>query len=461
PGGDARCGQPRAWSCGTCGTCARWGGARAVDRQRPGAQCGPDHPGGEHVAASGRGLEGHAHHNRTALGRVAAPVRPSMFRTRPNGGAVRVFANTQELVSAAGTDLGRTDWIEIDQNRIDLFADATNDHQWIHVDREKAAAGPFGAPIAHGYLSLSLLSHFSPQLLKVTEAPQMVINYGLNKVRFLQPVQVGSRVRDNAELTTVKETPKGVLVTVTHTVEIEGEERPSLVAEALGLWVSCPGSWYVHTGHGRAGRTERGVPGPVSTGPKKRGRTHSDPLAGEDVGPLFRGLLGAAQFGVFGEPPLPHRLFVGTYRVVEDDHRILGAVWKQGGYRRVSGLSSGRLGRAVHEQHANTDQVGEDGRVVPMIRRGHLLTVDSDDVGFDPGQGRVPNLHDVVEAVLGDQVACTFGVHGFVLDRHKTPMPHTAQRVADPNGGGTAAALHHQPGAQAVDVAHHDTEHVR
>lgn len=150
---------------------------------------------------------------------------------------MRVFANTQELVSAAGTDLGRTDWIEIDQNRIDLFADATNDHQWIHVDREKAAAGPFGAPIAHGYLSLSLLSHFSPQLLKVTEAPQMVINYGLNKVRFLQPVQVGSRVRDNAELTTVKETPKGVLVTVTHTVEIEGEERPALVAEALGLWV--------------------------------------------------------------------------------------------------------------------------------------------------------------------------------------------------------------------------------
>ena len=160
-----------------------------------------------------------------------------MFRTRPNGGAVRVFANTQELVSAAGTDLGSTDWIEIDQNRIDLFADATNDHQWIHVDREKAAAGPFGAPIAHGYLSLSLLSHFSPQLLKVTEPPQMVINYGLNKVRFLQPVQVGSRVRDNAELTTVKETPKGVLITVTHTVEIQGEERPALVAEALGLWI--------------------------------------------------------------------------------------------------------------------------------------------------------------------------------------------------------------------------------
>lgn len=150
---------------------------------------------------------------------------------------MRVFADTQELASAAGEDLGRTDWIEIDQNRIDLFADATNDHQWIHVDREKAAAGPFGAPIAHGYLSLSLLSYFSPQILSVAKAPKMVINYGLNKVRFLQPVKVGSRVRDSAELTTVKETPKGILVTVTHTVEIEGEERPALVAETLGLWI--------------------------------------------------------------------------------------------------------------------------------------------------------------------------------------------------------------------------------
>src|SRR5699024_6242964 len=194
---------------------------------------------------------------------------------------------------------------------------------------------------------------------------------------------------------------------------------------------------------------------------RKRGRTRSDPLTGEDVGTLFRGLLGAAQFRVFGEPPLPHRLFVGTYRVVEDDHRVLGAAREQSGYRRVSGLSSGRLGWAVDEQHADTDQVDEDGRVVPTICRGHPVTVDSDDVGLDLGQRRVPDLHDVVETVFGDQVTCTFGVYGFVLDRHKTPMPHTAQRVADPNGGGTAAALHHQPGAQAVDVAHHDTEHVR
>src|SRR5690625_7720373 len=114
-----------------------------------------------------------------------------MFRTRSNGGVVRVFADTQELASAAGTDLGRTDWIEIDQNRIGVFADATNDHQWIHVDREKAAAGPFGAPIAHGCLSLSLLSRFAARLLKVTEAPEMVIDYGRNQGRSLQAVPVG------------------------------------------------------------------------------------------------------------------------------------------------------------------------------------------------------------------------------------------------------------------------------
>lgn len=150
---------------------------------------------------------------------------------------MRVFADTQELATAAGEHLGRTDWLQIDQSRIDLFADATNDHQWIHVDREKAEAGPFGAPIAHGYLSLSLLSYFNPQLLQVSKAPRMVINYGLNKVRFLQPVTVGSRVRDSAELTTVKESAKGILITVTHTVEIEGEQRPALVAETLGLWI--------------------------------------------------------------------------------------------------------------------------------------------------------------------------------------------------------------------------------
>lgn len=150
---------------------------------------------------------------------------------------MREFADVQEVAQAEGARLGPTDWLTIGQNRIDLFADATSDHQWIHVDHEKAAAGPFGTTIAHGYLSLSLLAHFSPQLIKVAKPPQMAINYGLNKVRFLQPVTSGSRVRDVAELSEVKETGKGLLLTVTHTVEIEGEERPALVAESLGLWV--------------------------------------------------------------------------------------------------------------------------------------------------------------------------------------------------------------------------------
>ncbi|WP_328807095.1 MaoC family dehydratase [Nocardiopsis coralli] len=150
---------------------------------------------------------------------------------------VREFADVQEVAQAKGARLGPTDWLTIDQSRIDLFADATSDHQWIHVDHEKAAAGPFGTTIAHGYLSLSLLAHFSPQLIKVAKPPKMSINYGLNKVRFLQPVASGSRVRDVAELSEVKESEKGLLLTVTHTVEIEGEERPALVAESLGLWV--------------------------------------------------------------------------------------------------------------------------------------------------------------------------------------------------------------------------------
>ena len=150
---------------------------------------------------------------------------------------MREFADINELIGAQGEHLGRTDWVTIDQSRIDKFADATGDHQWIHLDAERAAKGPFGATIAHGYLSLSLLAHFSPQVFKIAQKPTMSINYGLNKVRFLQPVLVDSRVRDSAELLEVKETSKGYLLNARHTLEIEGEERPALVAESLGLWV--------------------------------------------------------------------------------------------------------------------------------------------------------------------------------------------------------------------------------
>jgi len=150
---------------------------------------------------------------------------------------VRVFADIDEVLSAEGEHLGYTDWVTIGQDRISLFADATEDHQWIHVDQEKAAGGPFGTTIAHGFLTLSMLAHFSQSIISVTEKPSMSINYGLNKVRFLQPVTSGSRIRDGVEIVSVTETPKGYLVSTRHTVEIEGSERPALVAESLGLWV--------------------------------------------------------------------------------------------------------------------------------------------------------------------------------------------------------------------------------
>ncbi|MDA2811023.1 MaoC family dehydratase [Nocardiopsis sp. RSe5-2] len=150
---------------------------------------------------------------------------------------MRTFADLDALIAAEGEELGSSDWLEIDQDRIDLFADATGDHQWIHVDREKAAQGPFGSTIAHGFLSLSLLAHFGPQVYTLEKAPTMGINYGLNKVRFLQPVKAGSRVRDTVRLTGTRTTDKGVVLTLEHTVEIEGEERPALIAEALVMIV--------------------------------------------------------------------------------------------------------------------------------------------------------------------------------------------------------------------------------
>ncbi|MBB4930730.1 acyl dehydratase [Lipingzhangella halophila] len=150
---------------------------------------------------------------------------------------MRTFADATELASAAGEHLGYSDWLTVTQERINQFAEATDDHQWIHVDTERAAEGPFGTTIAHGYLSLSLLPHFGPQVYTISKRPKMGINYGLNRVRFLQPVKVGSRVRDGIEMVEVKETSNGLLVTTKHTLEIEGEERDALVAETLALIV--------------------------------------------------------------------------------------------------------------------------------------------------------------------------------------------------------------------------------
>ncbi|GAA3974889.1 MaoC family dehydratase [Thermobifida alba] len=147
------------------------------------------------------------------------------------------FADIHALAAVQGSHLGHSPWHTVTQEQVNQFADATGDHQWIHVDAERAAAGPFGGTIAHGFLSLSLLPMFSWQTYRLRKAPAMSINYGLNKVRFLQPVRVGSRVRDSLELAEVKETPKGLLLTMRHEVEIDGEERPALVAEALSLVV--------------------------------------------------------------------------------------------------------------------------------------------------------------------------------------------------------------------------------
>ncbi|KUL33816.1 dehydratase [Streptomyces sp. NRRL F-4489] len=144
----------------------------------------------------------------------------------------RVFGSVEELRAAVGEELGPSDWLEIDQRRIDLFAEATGDHQWIHVDPEKAAAGPFGTTIAHGYLTLSLLPALVPRLMRV-ENVAMGINYGTNKVRFPAPVPVGSRLRARARIAEVAEVTGGVQLTTVVTVEREGGEKPVCVAESV------------------------------------------------------------------------------------------------------------------------------------------------------------------------------------------------------------------------------------
>ncbi len=136
-----------------------------------------------------------------------------------------------------GKELGVSDWFEIDQDRINTFADCTNDHQWIHVDEEKAASGPFGKTIAHGYLVLSLFSYFASKFGVVPEGATMAINYGLNKLRFINPVTEGSKIRDRMVLSNVEEKSDGrILVTTVHTIEIQGEEKPACVGEALGMF---------------------------------------------------------------------------------------------------------------------------------------------------------------------------------------------------------------------------------
>ena len=140
--------------------------------------------------------------------------------------------NYGDLAGQVGARLGPTAWLAVDQARIDRFAEATDDHQWIHVDPVAAADGPFGTTIAHGYLTLSLVNRFLPDLLTVANA-SMGVNYGCEKVRFPSPVRVGSRIRGTGELVSVELAGGGLQVLVRVTVEIEGQERPACVADTL------------------------------------------------------------------------------------------------------------------------------------------------------------------------------------------------------------------------------------
>jgi acyl dehydratase len=149
----------------------------------------------------------------------------------------RTVASAAELSNLVGTESVGQEWLTIDQGRIDAFAGATGDFQWIHVEPERAASGPFGATIAHGYLTLALLPTLTEGLLEVGGV-RMAVNYGLDKVRFLQPVLVGSRLRARSEVMSVDESRQGYRVGLQVTVEIEGSDRPALIADTIVLFVT-------------------------------------------------------------------------------------------------------------------------------------------------------------------------------------------------------------------------------
>lgn len=146
-----------------------------------------------------------------------------------------VFKHPSELLQAEGKQLGCSEWLTVDQPRIDLFADATGDHQWIHVDAEKAKTGPFGATIAHGYLTLSLVNMFLPEIVDV-QGISMGVNYGCEKIRFPAPAKVGSRLRGRGELIKAEEVKGGIQAIIRVTVEIEGSERPACVVDTISRY---------------------------------------------------------------------------------------------------------------------------------------------------------------------------------------------------------------------------------
>ena len=146
-----------------------------------------------------------------------------------------VVAQPSDLMTMTGTSLGPTEWLEITQDRINQFAEATGDHQWIHVDPVKAAEGPFGTTIAHGYLTLSLANCFLPELIEVQQV-SMGVNYGTEKTRFPAPVTVGSNIRATGEIIQVEENKGGYKATIRVTITAEGAERPACIVDTISIF---------------------------------------------------------------------------------------------------------------------------------------------------------------------------------------------------------------------------------
>lgn len=149
--------------------------------------------------------------------------------------ANKIITSKTQLLASTGLDLGVSDWIAVEQSRIDMFAEATGDHQWIHVDPIKAAEGPFGACIAHGYLTLSLINYFLPQLVDVQNI-SMGVNYGCDKVRFPNVVKAGSKVRGTGQIISVEEVKGSVQVITRVTIEVAEQQRPACVVDTISRY---------------------------------------------------------------------------------------------------------------------------------------------------------------------------------------------------------------------------------
>jgi len=168
--------------------------------------------------------------------RLIADSQESETQSEPQIAApARVFAHPDELIAAAGERLGESAWMVVDQARINRFADATLDHQWVHVDPERAQHGPFGACIAHGFLTLSLVNFFLPQIVRIDGA-RLGVNYGCDKIRFPAPVRVGAQLRGAGQLLRAEEIDGGVQAWIRVSVEIHGENKPGCVADTISRY---------------------------------------------------------------------------------------------------------------------------------------------------------------------------------------------------------------------------------